>query len=332
MLISFILPIYNVGDYLERCLDSIVNQEMEFCDYEIIAVDDGSTDDSLAVLNSYKNKTMQSGKAVNLHILSQQNGGASAARNAGLKIAKGDYIWWIDGDDCIVKGCAPRLLHILQQENLDVLNFAASIMYDSGQMEELPIRQEYVDKVMSGVEFLTTVGVPPNVWSSIYKRQFLISNNLTMKEGVVHEDLEFPPRVYYFAKRVSLSSINAYCYLQREGSVMRTSDPKKVAKKAKDLLSICDSLYQFVEEHMEERTKVYSSFMDKIAFAFSQSLKNYTVDMFDIAEYKNKPYYPLKYSDKVRKSEKIKYSLINFSLSLYLFLITKRNYYKSQYR
>lgn len=317
MLISYILPVYNVAEWLEHCLDSIVNQGVSPDEYEIIAVDDGSTDDSLMVLHTYQQKH----SSVNISILSQKNGGASMARNNGLRIAQGEYIWWVDGDDSITPGCTIKILDIAKRDNLDILNFAISILYNNDTQENYPIKKEYEGKIMSGIDYMCSVGVPPNVWSSIYRRQFLLDNNLTLMEGVVHEDLEFPPRTYYMAKRVELSSINSYCYYQREGSVMRTSDPAKITKKSKDLLRICDSLYKFTTDNLQKDTPVYYSFMDKIAFAFSQSLRNYSKEAFQIKEYKKRPYYPLIYSNNISKNEKLKYMLINFSLPLYLFLL-----------
>lgn len=318
MLISFILPVYNVGKWLNRCFDSIISQGIPTDEYEIIVVDDGSSDDSKRIIEEY----IQSKKDddISWHLISQSNFGASAARNAGLRLAKGEYIWWIDGDDCLAPECAVKLLNIMIKDKLDILNFAISILYDDGRLEPWSYDNSYVGKVQTGKRYICNVGVPPNVWSSIYRREFLVSNDLWLKEGIVHEDLEFPPRVYYMAERVSFSSVNSYYYYQREGSVMRTSDPKKVAKKAKDLLVISDSLFAFITDKESVDSDVYLSFMDKIAFAFSQSLRNAANGTCNVKDYTKREYYPLKFSDKCNIKDRIKYGLINFSVPLYLFM------------
>lgn len=320
MLISFVLPIYNVAAWLETCLDSILQQGLCCDDYEVIAVNDGSTDDSLQVLNSYKEKAEKEYPGLNFHIISQANAGASAARNAGLMIAKGDYIWWVDGDDYIASGCVANLLDIAIGKGLDILNFSISILHENGATELKPLNKDFEGKVLDGIEYICSVGEPPNVWSAIYRRQFLMDNDLRLKEGIVHEDLEFPPRAYFMAKRVSLSMDNAYFYRQREGSVMRTLSAERKMKKSKDLLTVCDSLYKFIENKADRNSLIYECFMDKIAFVFSQSLRNYTKEAFPIDEYKGKSFYPLKYSKRVGTREACKYRLINLSLSLYLFV------------
>lgn len=317
MIISFILPVYNVGPWLDRCFDSIKSQGITTEDYEIIVVNDGSTDNSLSVVEAYFRR--KENDNINWTVINQKNAGASAARNAGLRVAKGDFIWWIDGDDCLAPHCASTLLENMSANNLDILNFAISILYEDGRLEPWSFEERYVGMIKTGKQFICSVGVPPNVWSSIYRRDFLISNDLWLKEGIVHEDLEFPPRAYYLADRVSFSSVNSYYYFQREGSVMKNSDPVKIAKKAKDLLSICDSLYTFISGRENKNSEVYLSFMDKIAFAFSQSLRNAANGNYCISEYTKKAYYPLKYSGKCNKKDQLKYRLINFSVSLYLF-------------
>ena len=93
--LSIIIPIYNAEEYLEECLESVINQEVPFDEYEIICIDDGSTDNSNSILEKY-NKIID-----NLTVFYQNNNGVSSARNKGIKLAKGDYIWFVDADDFI---------------------------------------------------------------------------------------------------------------------------------------------------------------------------------------------------------------------------------------
>lgn len=108
MKLSIIIPVYNVANYVGKCLDSCLEQNVKMTDYEIIVVNDGSVDNSLEVVNLYINRP-------NINVISQNNSGLSAARNAGMKIAKGEYIWFVDSDDWIESGI---LEHILREISL----------------------------------------------------------------------------------------------------------------------------------------------------------------------------------------------------------------------
>lgn len=118
-LVSIILPVYNVALYLERCLDSLLEQTCQ--DYEVIAVNDGSTDDSPAILQRYLARMPA------LRIIHQQNSGLGAARNAGLTQARGKYIYFVDSDDYLAKKCLQTCITRLEKERLDVLFFATHI-------------------------------------------------------------------------------------------------------------------------------------------------------------------------------------------------------------
>lgn len=320
MRLSYIIPVYNSSKWLERCLHSLLNQGIPTDDYEIIAVDDGSTDDSPIVLDELK--TELSKKNVSVHVVRQENAGASAARNVGLRIAKGNYIWWIDGDDFLEVDSASQFLSICEEHKLDILHFGCKIVYADGRVLDYPIEKDNAGIVFPGEEYIIRYGFPPNVWSALYRRAFLQEKNLQLKEGVVHEDLEFPPRAFCLAERVASVPVLAYCYYQTENSVMRTKDVKKIKKKTFDLLDICDSLYRFVENRNYDRcSAVRTVFINHISFSFSQSLRNYSTDLFDVVKFTEKPYYPLEINDNLSKKDKIKYLLINFSLPLYLFFL-----------
>lgn len=318
MKISFIIPVYNVSNYIKATLDSIVNQHLPYDEYEIIAVDDGSTDNSLEILYAYKEELDIQGKG-NLRIITQKNHGASAARNNGLSKAQGKYIWFVDGDDTIEPNSAESLLRQVEDLNLDILQFGLFIEYRDGHKDSYPLSVLPYGSFLDGKTFICKYGVPPNVWSSLYRREFLQNNNLCLLEGVVHEDLDFPPRAYCLAERISSSDIIAYNYLQREGSVMKTDTLDAKRKKSKDLLKICDSLYGFAISK-GYKSDVLDFFMSRIAFVFSQSLKNYDSDAFPLSAFLQKPYYPIKISSRFCGKDKIKYTLMNCSLRMYLFL------------
>lgn len=310
MKLSVVIPVYNVEQWIGRCLESVYDQNLNEKDFEVIVVDDGTKDNSIKIVEDF------AVLKTNIKIIHQENQGLSAARNTGLKHAMGDYVWFIDSDDCIETDSVAALLDHAIEKNLDVLCFGINLLFDDGKKEQYNI--SYGEGVMDGSSFLTKVGMPPAAWCALYRRQYMQDNKLTFMVGVLHEDQEFTPRAYYLAKRIEYIPTVVYNYAQRDGSIMKSN--KNANKKAVDLLMICDSLYDFVSTKVGKNEDAYVAMMYKISFAFSQSLKNYSRDCFSLSKYKEKPYYPLQINEFLSKSDRIKFRIINFSLPLYLVL------------
>ena len=112
--LSIIIPVYNVEQYLPRCLDSVLQQDIPYEEYEVIVVNDGSPDSSLAIAESYARRYP------NVKVVTRQNGGLSAARNTGLEYAKGEYVWFVDTDDRIASNCIRYLCNYAKDNKLDV--------------------------------------------------------------------------------------------------------------------------------------------------------------------------------------------------------------------
>lgn len=310
MKLSVVIPVYNVEQWIGRCLESVYDQNLNEKDFEVIVVDDGTKDNSIKIVEDF------AVLKTNIKIIHQENQGLSAARNTGFSHASGDYVWFLDSDDCIEPDTVVALLNHAIEKKMDVLCFGINLMYDDGRKEQFNI--SYEEGVKDGPTFITKVGMPPAAWCALYKRDFLQKNNLMFMVGVLHEDQEFTPRAYYLAKRIEYIPTVVYNYAQRDGSIMKSN--KNAKKKAVDLLKICDSLYDFVSTKVGKSEDAYVTMMYKISFAFSQSLKNYSKDCFSLSKYKEKPYYPLQINDFLSKSDRIKFRIINFSLLLYLFL------------
>lgn len=322
MRLSIILPIYNVSKWLGRCIASIRNQGLEADDYEIIAVNDGSTDDSMAVLEAFRREEEKSGvKTAPWTIVNQENQGLSAARNAGLKAAKGAYVWFVDSDDYLVPGCLKRLLERAEKDRLDVLCFGLQLVSENGDIMPYPIPDTSEGKTMKGEEFMLKVGMPPAAWAALYRRGFLQAKNLVFYEGLLHEDQEFTPRAYFFARRIAFDPTVVYNYVQREGSIMKSANPKK----STDLLIICQRLWDFAMENTQIESSIRYLFVNRVSFLFSQVLSN--LCRCGIKEFpgdvRQLPYYPLSINEHLNKKERYKFKLINSSVHLYLSLYTK---------
>ncbi len=317
MKLSMVVPMYNTSQWLERCLDSLTAQGLETSEYEIIVVNDGSTDNSVEVFNDYKDKHPE----MNLSLVSQANAGLSAARNAGTKKAQGDYVWWVDSDDFVETNVVAPLLERAVRDELDVHCFGLQLYYEHGNAEPYKIGDASGGQVLAGSDFMLKVAMPPAAWAALYRRQFLIENSLEFMPGVLHEDQEFTMRAYFLAKRVAFTPVTVYNYFQREGSIMKSNTPKKTD----DLVQICESLWNFLNAHTEEGTPIREFFYNRISFLFSQALSNLCrcgIHHFP-GDPTKLPFYPLNINYSLSKKERYKYRLINVSVALYLSLYRK---------
>ena len=329
MKLSIVIPIYNVSKWLERCLNSVRNQGLGVKDYEIIAVNDGSTDDSLAVLEAFRKKEEEAGIVGNWTVINQQNKGLSAARNAGLKVAKGTYVWFVDSDDYLEPGCAVKLLQRADKDCLDVVCFGLQLVTEKVEDEKVVdvaiepynIPDGTNGEMVKGENFMLACGMPPAAWAAIYRRSYLEARRLRFMEGVLHEDQEFTPRAYFSAKRIAFENMVVYNYVQRQGSIMKSENPKKTT----DMIKICLSLWDFAQENTQIESSIRYCFVNRISFLFSQALANLCrCGIYEFpGDYKALPFYPLSINRYLSKKERYKYALINSSVPMYLSLYHK---------
>lgn len=307
--LSIIIPIYNVEQWIERCIDSCLQIEMVTDTFEIILVDDGSTDNSGKIADRY---------AIyhnNITVIHRPNGGLSVARNTGIHHAKGKYIWFVDSDDWIEPKYVAALIYEAIEADVDICCFGLKLAFEDGRLESYSIVSKLIPgQVVSGETFVSAVGMPPAAWAAFYKRSFLTEKKFTFMENIYHEDYEFTTRAYAIADRIVYNDVVIYNYYQRSGSIMKSSQGYK---RAADLLKIADSLHSFQNTYFEKRASLWHYFDQKISFIVSQSLAYYRPQYFPLKVYTQKPYFPLKYRGHNSFKEKIKYTLINFSPRLY---------------
>lgn len=309
MKLSIIIPVYNVEPFISRCLDSCYNQNLPEDDYEIICVDDGSTDGSMAIVEKYACLHK------NLVILHQANAGQSIARNQGLQIAQSDYIWFVDSDDWIQPNVLPYLLEHVYRDHLDTLCFTFQYAYEDGRFSDGGFSMPSLNKAINGREFISNYSMPAGPWSAIHRRAFLKEKNLRFIEGIKREDEDYTIRAYCSAEKISYINIVAYNYFQRAGSTMKSP---KSAKTADDLLVVADSLFDYAQSIKGVHKQAYLSILNHVSFAFSQSLAYCDIGKSNLEKYKAKPYYPLNINPFLSKKNKWKYRLINYSIEFYL--------------
>lgn len=259
MKLSIIIPVYKVEKFVEKCLRSCVEQDIPSDEYEIIVVNDGSPDKSLEIVEKIANEYN------NIHAVSQKNQGLSLARNKGLSLAKGDYIWFVDSDDWIEKNILNKLITHCIKSDLDILRFCAANVIN-GKIVRRFNYESIEKKIINGKDFLLKIG---NFHApfSIYRREFLLENHLLFYPKVLFEDLEFTPRAWYLAQRVMLINDICYYYFINSNSIVCTNNPKK----SFDFITICESLDKF-SKTVENNYKVY--FHNRISDGIIRSLDN----------------------------------------------------------
>ena len=216
MRLSIIIPMYNASQYIERCLNSIYHQGLNVNEFEVIVINDGSTDNSLEIVKDY----LTSYK--NIRFFSQKNSGQGAARNLGIKYATGEYILFLDSDDFLLPQSINKILSIVKHVSCDVINFLMEVELPTGNVKESYLYHYDYDKIYSGKELLLRTGINiGSACSSLYKRSFILRNNIFFPVDMKHEDVFFSYQIYTFASRVIFTKTHAYYYCWHPDSTDR---------------------------------------------------------------------------------------------------------------
>lgn len=237
--ISIIVPVYNVEKYLDTCIASLVNQNRSF--HEIILVDDGSTDSSGEICERWKTKNEQ------IRLIHQENGGLSAARNAGLAAATGNYVLFVDSDDTIDLDTIERFEIIIGNAEPDLC--VGNLRVVTGNViKHRPHALSDSKRVINGSEYLKYEYAAHTMHMAsvqcLYRRNFLIENNLWFTKGLLHEDELFTPVVFGTAQTVIPTEIEFYNHMIRDGSI--TTRKNKI-KNAQSIVTICRLLEDWVK-------------------------------------------------------------------------------------
>ena len=231
--ISVIVPIYNAELYLGKCIESLIDQD--YTALQIILVDDGSPDECPEICDQY------AAQYSNIKVVHQANGGLSAARNSGIKIAQSDYILFVDSDDYLQPNCLGSLIAQAESNELDVLRFRYQNVKENGEIfvpheGMITDYNDYSPLPTDGLTFLNE-----RMWVQCYACQFLVKTEIAKQElftpNIYFEDTDWTPRMLLRAKRVASVNSIVYNYLWREGSI--TLSQKNVVKQRKQL---CDKI------------------------------------------------------------------------------------------
>lgn len=263
MRFSIIIPIYNTADYLAECIASAVGQHYD--DYEVVCVDDGSTDSSAAILQHY------AAQHPRIRSIRQENQGIGSARNTGLRAAQGDYILFLDSDDWL----DPDTLQVLSEHTAsnDMVCFGGRRYFKQQACYEDsdPIRNE---AGLTGWDYYCRHALEPHRFAFVcvvlrcYRRAFLSQNNLFFREGIFHEDNLFTPIACYHASQVEVIEHTLYSYRVREHSIMTS----RSIVHWKNLITTANLLASFfADKDSIDRQVVYRAITHHYQVAFAAS-------------------------------------------------------------
>ena len=265
MLISIIVPVYNVEKYINQCIDSILLQS--FSDLEIILVDDGSTDESGYICDTYADKYPY------ISVIHKPNGGLSDARNAGIKAAKGDYILFIDSDDYIGKGTLQQIANRINVSHtkLDVIFLNAIKFYEDGSF--VALNDGYIAEEINNKDRLSVLNhlaslkkYPGSACTKLIRRKLIIENDLFFTKNLIAEDIDWTINLLTISENFAYVDTDYYYYRQnRKGSITNTKSTKDI----RDLLFIVD---KWAKKSNDEVQSVINAF---VAYEYMMILKMY---------------------------------------------------------
>ena len=328
MRLSIVVNMYNTASFLPRCMDTLLHQDISPDSYEIILVDDGSTDNSLALAQEYAAKSMLDVTMPTIRVEHHANKGLAGARNTGLRTAKGQYLCFVDPDDYIQENSLSVLLQQMDEERLDILRFNyQKVDEDENNISDSPMEYifDYTPKLMTGIEFMKNrLTTSCYVWAYIYRRELIVANNIYFDETCYFDDVPWLPRLLPFANRMNIIDDRHLYYTQRKGSLVHTVNTAAIKRKVDGQINLLRILQshkpsaQIVDWYNRMNTHLVVSILTTVANNL-YSMRNEYIEK--IKEYN---IFPL-FADKMLKNNRHKIALINLNPKLYMWLIKIKN-------
>lgn len=289
-MVTLIIPVFNVEEYLEECLESIISQS--FSDYEVILVDDGSTDKSRLIVSEYEKKFNK------VKVLFQENKGASEARNLALKHASGEYVLYIDSDDFIKSNMLELMVKKANETQADMVICNYTLYYGANnknnKVVSYNILEENIYSSKDVIDMMLNFKLQGQLWNKLFKRKLLIENNFELEAGRYIEDI-FPVfKIINRSEKIIFINEELYYYRQRDTSTIN----KRNIKLAEDYYHAMDSIVQYI---IENKLQVNSNSFK----VFKSSILSYFIYHYTNANLKN-GYKDFKKSKYIRLDIKIK--------------------------
>lgn len=251
--VSIIVPVYNVEKYLAKCLTSIINQTLK--DIEIICVNDGSTDNSLAILNKFASKDYR------IKVIDNAHYGVAKTRNIGLQEATGEYIGFVDSDDYLDLDFFEKLYQVATENNSDIA--VASILKHKKFFNRYNAKYTKEEIAIDIQDKIKLCGDKKHfffyAWNKIYKSSLIKGNNISFSEGQIYEDVMFAIKALYYSNKIISVCKTKYHYVEHENSLTKYKD--KTGEKEQDLVKAYSELQEFCnskEIDIPERLNYYT--------------------------------------------------------------------------
>lgn len=304
--VSVIVPVYNVEQYLERCLDSLVNQTIKE-DIEIIVVNDGSPDNSQKIIDKYQKKY----KNVKGYI--KENGGLSSARNFGLSHATGEYISFIDSDDYVDKNLY-KAINSKMNKKYDIIIFDYNIAQGKKLTKMKTLFPNDPDNVTTQEYLLTQV---TSAWNKVYKREYLEKMDMKFPEGIIYEDFATMPALVKGNPKIGYVEKPLYFYEQSEVSITRTLEYKP---RYENIFIATDIIYDKLKDYEHKEEVEYLIVMHNLYHGALNFYKYNKLDQIDRIADSIKEKFPNWSKNKYIKKESFKERLL------------MKLFYKKQYK
>jgi len=239
MKLSIIIPAYNASKYIETCLGSCCEQDLPISDFEMVVVNDGSTDNTeTLVLNMAQ-------KYPNISLTHQENKGNGAARNTGVSHAKGDYILFLDADDYIAINSLGTLVGLVEEYTLDLLGFSSKNVMDSDQIEsQSDLKSLKMDAARNGIDFLGTYNYKAEVWWYLARRAFYMESGVRFYDRKFVQDSYLTPTLFSKAEKTAFIDYDVHRYRQSLNSITRAKSVDHLNQHFQDLSFSVKQLFQ----------------------------------------------------------------------------------------
>lgn len=249
-LLSIIVPIYNVEKYLARCLSSIASISLDKDLFEIILINDGSSDRSEAIAQEICLSNS------NMIFYSQENRGLSSARNYGLSKSKGKYIWFVDSDDYIETQNFDKIVNIMVENNdIDIIMGTHNFV-NSNTFRVVNDNVGDPGQIISGKDALLNGYNPGGVWRLIYKRSFLSKNNLDFHVGISREDVEFNLKAMALAQKVFVTGIIIYNYIKHINTLTTATTREGIYFNISSDIVVHNSIIEFSQKIRDKELRL----------------------------------------------------------------------------
>lgn len=263
---SIIIPCYNAEPYLERCLNSIISQSYK--NFEIIIINDGSTDKSLEIIEKFSNVFD------NIKCINQANQGVAIARNNGIDQISGNKFIFVDADDYINPDLLLHLNETLKRRNSDIVRFNANLISTDGVNEKKYFCSAYdlIDGKTALKLFVDSNVRYGPLWLYCYDTNFFKTNKFSFIENKIHEDFY---NIYILSKASSIQCIDyfGYNYVKNDTGITSSKDKNRELNRAKDILYVYDYVIQLLEESFGERKKDFNYIYDDVSMFLNIALK-----------------------------------------------------------